>query len=84
MDAGSFGDPYDNPENFPGELWEKTTFTWDMMSKLKYDVVTPGDLEMIQGLDAMKTMFAKHPKSRSCPPTSRTNPGSSFIPSTRS
>lgn len=62
MDAGSFGDPYDNPENFPGELWEKTTFTWDMMSKLKYDVVTPGDLEMIQGLDAMKTMFAKHPE----------------------
>ena len=62
MDAGSFGDPYDNPENFPGELWEKTSFTWDMMSKLKYDVVTPGDLEMIEGLDAMKALFAKHPE----------------------
>jgi 2',3'-cyclic-nucleotide 2'-phosphodiesterase (5'-nucleotidase family) len=61
VDGGNFGDPYDNSENWDGELWEKTTFTWDMMSKLKYDVVTPGDLEMIQGLDAMKALFAKHP-----------------------
>ncbi len=32
------------------------------MAKLKYDVVTPGDLEMIEGLSAMKALFAKHPE----------------------
>jgi cytochrome c554/c'-like protein len=62
VDGGNFGDPYDNPEQWDNALWERTTFTWDMMSRLKYDVVTPGDLEMIQGLDAMKALFAKHPE----------------------
>ena len=62
VDGGNFGDPFDTVENWEGQHWEKTTFTWDMMSKLKYDVVTPGDLEMLLGLDAMKALFAKHPE----------------------
>lgn len=58
MDAGNFG----AAENNPFEPWERTTFMWDMMADLKYDVVTPGDLEMLQGVQALKDLYGRHPE----------------------
>ena len=58
MDAGNFSAPQ---EKEPFEPWEKTTFIWDMMGRLGYDAVTPGDLEMVNGVEAMKELYGRQP-----------------------
>lgn len=57
VDAGNFATL---TETF--HPWDKTTFVWDVMSRLGYDVVTPGDLELMEGVDSLKTLLARHPE----------------------
>lgn len=56
VDAGDFGSHVDY------EPWMRTEFQIDMMSKLKYDVVTPGPSEMVMGLDKAHALFARAPE----------------------
>ena len=35
---------------------------WDMMADLKYDAVTPGDLEMVDGLASLKEVTPPTPR----------------------
>jgi hypothetical protein len=62
VDAGNFADPGETPAVWETQHWEKTLFAWDVMAKLKYDVVTPGDLELLEGAQVMKDLFARHPE----------------------
>jgi hypothetical protein len=62
VDAGNFADPGESAEVWENQHWEKTLFTWDVMARLKYDVVTPGDVEMLEGAQVMKDLFSRHPE----------------------
>ncbi len=56
VDAGNFGDvKY-------ADYWKKTEFIWDLMGRMGYDAVTPGDMEMVEGLDALKALVGRHPE----------------------
>jgi 2',3'-cyclic-nucleotide 2'-phosphodiesterase (5'-nucleotidase family) len=55
VDAGDFGADKDF------DPWSKTTFIYDMMGEMGYDAVTPGETELIRGLDAVKELYARHP-----------------------
>lgn len=57
MDGGNFATL---TETF--QPWERTSFVWDMMAYLGYDVVTPGDLELMEGIDSLRTLMARHPE----------------------
>jgi 2',3'-cyclic-nucleotide 2'-phosphodiesterase (5'-nucleotidase family) len=57
MDAGNFATL---TETF--QPWERTSFVWDMMAYLGYDVVTPGDLELMEGIDSLRTLMSRHPE----------------------
>ena len=56
VDAGDFG------SHAEYEPWMRTEFQIDMMSKLGYDVVTPGPSEMMMGLDKERALFARAPQ----------------------
>lgn len=56
VDGGNFGSDGDF------EPWTRTTFEWKTMKKLGYDVVTPGPSEMLQGLSALKDLYATAPE----------------------
>ena len=55
VDAGTFA-------TSKNEGWEKAEFIWDMMAQLAYDAVTPGDLDMREGLDSLMALYARHPQ----------------------
>jgi 2',3'-cyclic-nucleotide 2'-phosphodiesterase (5'-nucleotidase family) len=58
VDAGNFLVP--NPaREFDPE--EKNALVVDLMGRVGYDVVTPGDLELIPGIEAIKTMMSRCP-----------------------
>jgi 2',3'-cyclic-nucleotide 2'-phosphodiesterase (5'-nucleotidase family) len=57
VDAGNFA-----PEAGAFEYWETTEFSYQMMAQLGYDVVTPGDRELVNGVAALKGLYGKHPK----------------------
>jgi 2',3'-cyclic-nucleotide 2'-phosphodiesterase (5'-nucleotidase family) len=57
VDAGNFA-PYD--QTF--EPWEWAGFVMETMSRLGYEVVTPGDLEMVQGAEALRELYGRHPE----------------------
>lgn len=44
--------------------WEKGSFVWDLMARMKYDAATPGDHDLVQGLDSLKALTARHPEIR--------------------
>lgn len=54
VDAGNFASDH--------EHWEKAEFIWDLMARLGYDAVTPGDLEMREGADSLLALYARHPE----------------------
>lgn len=56
MDAGDWA------EIKKFEPLEKSTFIWDMMAELGYDVVTPGPRELSYGLDTLQKLLDKHPE----------------------
>jgi 5'-nucleotidase / UDP-sugar diphosphatase len=56
VDAGDFG------SHVEYEPWMRTEFQIDMMSKLGYDVVTPGPSEMMMGLDTQRSLYARAPQ----------------------
>ena len=56
VDAGDFAADNDY------DPWGKTSFEFDMMAKLGYDAVTPGEREMIPGLEPLKKMYENHPE----------------------
>ena len=56
VDAGDFGSHVDY------EPWMRTEFQIDMMSKIGYDVVTPGPSEMALGLDKQRALYARAPQ----------------------
>jgi len=58
VDAGNFS------AIMKPEPWEKTGFVFDMMAKMGYDVVTPGERELRPGLAELKALYAKHPEIR--------------------
>lgn len=58
VDAGNFA------ELKPPHPWEKTTFVFDVMAGLGYDVVTPGDSELRPGIDSLRALVARHPEVR--------------------
>ena len=43
------------------ESGARTRFLFDMMARLGYDAVTPGERELRTGLDTLKSLYAKHP-----------------------
>jgi len=55
VDAGDFAADSDF------DPWGKTQFEYDMMAKLGYDAVTPGEREMVEGLEPLKKMYESHP-----------------------
>jgi 2',3'-cyclic-nucleotide 2'-phosphodiesterase (5'-nucleotidase family) len=56
VDAGDFGSHLDF------EPWMRTEFQIDMMSKIGYDVVTPGPSEMVMGLEKQLALYARAPQ----------------------
>ena len=56
VDAGDFG----ADRGF--ERHKKTAFIFDMMARLGYDAVTPGEREMVDGLASLKEVYAAHPE----------------------
>jgi len=56
VDAGDFGSHLDF------EPWMRTEFQIDMMSKMGYDVVTPGPSEMMMGLEKELALYARAPQ----------------------
>ncbi len=56
VDAGNWGDTKDFAP------WDKTQFIFDMMAEMKYDAVTPGDAELMEGVDALKALLASQPQ----------------------
>jgi len=56
VDAGNWAET----KNY--EPMEKSEFIWDMMSRLKYDVVTPGDAELMYGESKVQSLYGKHPE----------------------
>jgi len=56
VDAGNWA------ENKAFEPFEKSEFIWDMMSRLGYDVVTPGDRELMYGRNQIQGLLDKHPE----------------------
>lgn len=55
VDAGDFG----SPDDF--EPWERTTFVWQAMDDLGYDVATVGPNEMAAGLGPLQALLATAP-----------------------
>jgi hypothetical protein len=58
VDAGNFLVPNEEREFSP---WEKNEFMFDMMGRIQYDAVTPGDLELLYGIDAIKGLYSRQP-----------------------
>ncbi len=56
MDAGNWG------ESRSALSWDKTQFIFDEMGRMNYDVVTPGDAELAQGVHALKKLLASQPQ----------------------
>ena len=56
VDAGDFG----ADRGF--ERHKKTAFIFEMMARLGYDAVTPGEREMVDGLASLKEVCAAHPE----------------------
>jgi len=44
------------------EPWEKTRFIWDLMGRLGYEAVTPGDRELAWGRADLLALYAEHPE----------------------
>jgi len=44
------------------EPWEKTEFIWDLMGRLDYDAVTPGDSELAWGRNDLLGLYSRHPE----------------------
>lgn len=42
--------------------WDKTQFIFDEMGQMQYDVVTPGDAELTQGVHALTKLLASQPQ----------------------
>lgn len=59
VDAGNFFVPNEQREF---SAWEKNEFMFDMMGRLGYDAVTPGDLELLYGIQAIKGLYSRQPK----------------------
>lgn len=58
FDAGNWAEVKDF------EPAEKSAFMWDMMAEIGTDAVTPGDKELLDGMSAVKGLFARHPEVR--------------------
>jgi 2',3'-cyclic-nucleotide 2'-phosphodiesterase (5'-nucleotidase family) len=56
VDGGNFS------AGMGSDAWIKGNFVWDLMATLGYDVATPGDHDLFQGVDSLKTMAARHPE----------------------
>ncbi len=56
VDAGNWG------ENRSVLSWDKDRFIFDEMGRMNYDVVTPGDAELAQGVHALKKLLASQPQ----------------------
>lgn len=56
VDAGNFGDDKGT------DYWKRTEFIWDLMGRMGYEAVTPGDMEMLEGLAALKALAGRHPQ----------------------
>jgi 2',3'-cyclic-nucleotide 2'-phosphodiesterase (5'-nucleotidase family) len=56
VDAGNF-----TAELGDFETEEKTAFLWDTMAKMGYDAVTPGDRELLDGIEAARTLYGRNP-----------------------
>ena len=52
VDAGNFADTKDDLS------WDKTLFLYEAMAEMGYDAVTPGDRELVWGLDKAKELFS--------------------------
>lgn len=55
VDAGNWGD------SKGVAAWEKNQFIFDEMGQMKYDVVTPGDAELTQGMHALTKLLSSQP-----------------------
>ena len=56
VDAGNFSDDKGT------DYWKRTEFIWDLMGRMGYEAVTPGDMEMIDGVGALKALAARCPQ----------------------
>lgn len=56
VDAGNWGDSRSI------RSWDKTQFIFDEMGQMKYDVVTPGDAELAQGVHAIEKLLSSQPQ----------------------
>jgi 2',3'-cyclic-nucleotide 2'-phosphodiesterase (5'-nucleotidase family) len=56
VDAGNFA------AGMGSDAWIKGNFVWDLMAALGYDVATPGDHDLYQGVDSLKALAARHPE----------------------
>jgi 2',3'-cyclic-nucleotide 2'-phosphodiesterase (5'-nucleotidase family) len=56
VDAGNFGDDKDV------DSWKRTEFIWGLMGRMGYEAITPGDMEMIEGLAALKALAGRYPQ----------------------
>jgi len=59
VDGGDLPPSESNENPWP---WEKATYLWDCMAELGYDAVTPGDDDLIEGLDSLRVLYARHPE----------------------
>jgi len=56
VDAGNWA------EDDGFEPLERSEFIWDLMARYKYDVVTPGDRELLWGRQGTLDLYARHPE----------------------
>ena len=58
VDAGNFG------QLVGVGIWEKGSFIWDLMAELGYDAATPGDHDLMEGIDSLRALAGRHPEVR--------------------
>jgi len=75
VDGGNFvsGEAYRDPER-------RDRFLWEIMAKLGYDAVTPGDLELRRGRDALLDFFGTQPSIRVVSANCRDTEGAFLFP----
>jgi 2',3'-cyclic-nucleotide 2'-phosphodiesterase (5'-nucleotidase family) len=78
LDAGDIGDRKGDA------TWKKTEFLWDQMARMGYDAVTPGEMELIEGLDGLKALYASHPEVQAVSANLRTKDSTLVLPEMRS
>jgi 5'-nucleotidase len=60
--------------------WDKAQFIFDEMGRMQYDVITPGDAELAQGVEALTKLLASQPQVKEVSANLRDRSGALVFP----